>query len=95
MLETGILVFLGILGLAIKLPPRISLRLLAYPLWLDLGITAFVYTLHIGTYSGLMTAAVAGVAASFTISALRRVYGYVKQGRYYPGIIHIDPRRLI
>jgi hypothetical protein len=95
MLETGILVFLGLIGLAIKLPPKIALRLLAYPLSLDIGITLGIYVLHLGTFSGLMTAAVAGLAASFTISILRRIFGYVYQNRYYPGWYHISPRRLI
>jgi hypothetical protein len=95
MIETGLLVFLGLLGLAIKLPPAIGMRLLAFPLTLDLSITGAVYALHLGTFSGLMAAAVAGVAASFTISLLRRIFGYVYQDRYYPGLIYLKPERLV
>lgn len=95
MLETGILVFLGLLGLAIKLPRRIVFRALGYPVALDLSVTALVYVLHLGTFSGLMTAAVAGLFCSATISGMRWAFGYVKADRYYPGVFHINPRSLV
>lgn len=95
MLETGILVFLGIMGLAIKIPPKYGLRILAFPLAVDLIMTAFIYVLHFGTYSGLMTAAVAGVFCSMAISLLRYLFGYIYKDRYYPGRLFVNPKRLV
>ena len=94
-IESGVIIFLGMLLLALKLKPRTSLTLLGYPLALDLGVSVIAYILHWGTFSGVMAAAVAGLMCSGFTSAARYAFGYIKAGEYYPGKIwKLDPTKL-
>ena len=52
-IESGVIIFFGMLLLGIKLPRRISLKLLGYPLALDLGVSVLAYAMHYGTFSGI------------------------------------------
>jgi hypothetical protein len=56
-IESGVIIFFGMLLLGIKLPRRTSLKLLGRPLALDLGVSVLAYILHYGTFSGIMAAA--------------------------------------
>ena len=65
-IESGVIIFFGMLLLGIKLPRKTSLWLLGYPLYLDLTVSVVAYVLHYGTFSGIMAAAVAGLPTSGT-----------------------------
>ena len=94
-IESGAIIFLGLLFLALKLKPRTSLTLLGYPLALDLGVSALAFIMHYGTFSGVMSAAVAGLMCSGFTSFARYAFGYIKGGKYYPGKIwRIDTTKL-
>ena len=94
-IESGVIIFLGMLLLALKLKPRTSLTLLGYPLALDLGVSTLAFILHYGTFSGVMAAAVAGLMCSGFTSAARYAVGYIRDDKYYPGKIwRIDPTKL-
>ena len=94
-IESGVIIFLGMLLLALKLKPRTSLTLLGYPLALDLGVSALAFIMHYGTFSGVMAAAVAGLMCSGFTSAARYAVGYIKDGKYYPGKIwRLNPAKL-
>jgi hypothetical protein len=85
-IESGVIIFLGLLLLFVKLPRRIARRLLGRPLALDLAVSAAAYALHWGTFTGVMAAAVAGLMCSgFTIFA-RVLIGYRKGNTVVPGI---------
>ena len=86
-IESGVIIFLGMLLLGIKLPRRVSLKLLGNPLALDLSVSVLAYTMHYGTFSGIMAAAVAGLMCSGFTSAARYAFGYIKDKRYYKGRI--------
>lgn len=86
-IESGVIIFFGMLLLGIKLPRKTSLKLLGHPLALDLGISVLAYTLHYGTFSGIMAAAVAGLMCSGFTSCARYAFGYIKDNRYHPGKI--------
>lgn len=95
MIEYGILVFLGLVAVAIKLPPRIFLRVLGFPITTDLAVTSIVYATHGGTFSGLMVAAICGIATSLFTSGARWAVGYVERGVYFPGrLVKYDPETL-
>jgi hypothetical protein len=80
-IESGVIIFVGLLFLFIKLPRRIARRLLGRPLALDLTVRAVAYALHWGTFTGVMAAAVAGLMCSgFTIFA-RVLIGYRRATR--------------
>ena len=86
-IESGVIIFFGMLLLGIKLPRNVSLKLLGRPLALDLGISVLAYVLHYGTFSGIMAAAVAGLMCSGFTSCARYAFGYIEKGSYVPGRI--------
>jgi hypothetical protein len=51
-----------------------------------------VLIIHWGTFSGIMAATVAGLLTSLATSGLKRLIGCVRDGRYHPGLLNIDPR---
>ena len=86
-IESGIIIFFGMLLLGIKLPRRISLKLLGHPLALDLSVSVLAYIMHYGTFSGPMAAAVAGLMCSGFTSVARYAFGYIEGKRYHKGRI--------
>lgn len=90
-IESGAIIFAGLLGLFLKLPRKTTLKLLGRPLTMDFACSAVAYALHFGTFSGVMAAAVAGLMCSAMISIGRKIFGYIDGEYYYPGIIKWDP----
>ena len=86
-IESGVIIFFGMLLLGTKLPRRVSLKLLGRPLALDLGVSVLAYIMHYGTFSGVMAAAVAGLMCSGFTSCARYAFGYIEKGSYVPGRI--------
>ena len=86
-IESGVIIFLGMLLLGTKLPRNVSLKLLGRPLALDLGVSVLAYIMHYGTFSGIMAAAVAGLMCSGFTSVARYAFGYIEKGVYAPGRI--------
>lgn len=94
-IESGFIVFLGLVFMFIKLPPRISLKLLGSPLILDLSASILMLLVHWGTFSGVMAAATAGLLTSGFTTAARFAVGYIDKGKYYPGqLYHFDVQKL-
>ena len=85
--ESGIIIFLGMLLMGLKLRAKTSLRLLGYPLALDFGVSALAFAMHYGTFTGVMAAAVAGLMCSGFTTVARYAFGYIKDGKYHPGKI--------
>ena len=86
-IESGVIIFFGMLLLGIKLPRRTSLKLLGHPLALDLSVSVLAYVLHYGTFSGIMAAAVAGLMCSGFTSCARYAFGYIENKQYHKGRI--------
>lgn len=84
-IESGAIIFVGLLLLALKLPPKVSLRLLGRPFALDLSVSALAFLMHFGTFSGVMAAAVAGLMCSGFTALARWAFGYITKGVYTPG----------
>ncbi len=92
-IESGIIIFVGLLLLAIKLPLRISLRLLNHTGWVDLTASIIAYALHWGTFTGVMAAAVAGLMTSAFTSFARYLFGYIDgKNHYHPGQLDLRSR---
>ena len=92
-IESGIIIFAGLLLLFIKLPRRTGLKLLAYPLTLDLIASVLAYIIHWGTFSGVMAAAVAGLMTSGFTAGARWLFGWIdRRGLYHRGVIAIQLR---
>lgn len=88
-IESGMIIFIGMLLLAIKLPVHISLWLLGRPLAVDLTVAAIAYALHWGTFTGVMAAAVAGLMCSGFTSLARKMFGYIDKGAFVEGWVKI------
>lgn len=86
-IESGVIIFLGMLLLGLKLKAKTSLTLLGHPLALDFSVSALAFIMHYGTFSGVMAAAVAGLMCSGFTSLARYAIGYIKAGKYTPGKI--------
>ena len=86
-IESGVIIFLGMLLLGIKLPRKVSLKLLGRPLALDFGVSVLAYAMHYGTFSGIMAAAVAGLMCSGFTSVARYAFGYIEGKQYHKGRI--------
>jgi len=84
-IESGIIIFIGLLLLFIKLPHKTRLYLLGKPLALDLTVSVAAYILHWGTFTGVMAAAVAGLMCSGFTSLGRRAIGYTSKGVTHTG----------
>lgn len=94
-IESGVIIFLGMLLLGIKLKAKTSLTLLGHPLALDLSVSAVAFFLHYGTFTGAMSAATAGLMCSGFTTVARYAFGYIKAGKYYPGHIwRLDATKL-
>lgn len=94
-IESGIIIFIGLLFIAVKLPPKVALRLLNYPLWIDISVSVLAFVMHYGTFTGVMAAAVAGLMTSAFTTIARRLFGHINGKMYYPGMIKIDPKHLV
>jgi NhaP-type Na+/H+ or K+/H+ antiporter len=90
MLSTGFTIFLGIALILAKLPRRTMLRVLKHDLALDVAVSVITLLVHMGTFSGLMAATVAGLMTSLATSGLKRLVGYIDGDSYYPGRIRLD-----
>lgn len=89
-IESGIIIFVGLLLLFIKLPLKWSLVLLNYSLALDLAVSLVAYMLHWGTFTGVMAAAVAGLMCSGFTMVGRWLVGYIQAGKYIPGVVDMS-----
>lgn len=88
--DAGIIIFLGLIFIFMKLPKKFALKLLGRPLVLDIVVSVVAYVLHWGTFTGVMAAAFAGMMCSIFTTIARKLYGYIKNGRYYPGVIKVS-----
>jgi len=90
MLTTGLMVFLGVALILVKLPRRLMLKALHHDLALDLTVSALTLAVHWGTFSGVMAATVAGLMTSLMTSGAKRLFGHIEGTRYVPGRIRLD-----
>lgn len=85
MIESGLIVFIGVFLLLAKLPRRTMLRLLHYDVALDIVVSVVTLAIHWGTFSGIMAATVAGLLTSMATTVMKRLFGYIHGDLYRPG----------
>lgn len=88
-LTSGFIIFFGMLFVALKLERRTSLRLLGFPLTVDLAVSGLTLVLHWGTFSGVMAAAFAGLMTSVFTTVARWLVGYISGGTYHAGVFKV------
>ena len=91
-IESGVIVALGLIFAFWKCSWGTRMKMLSYPLTMDIAIFIVLNVLHSGTFSGVMVAAVGSLVCSAMISIGRKVYGYVDKRIYYPGMINVVKR---
>ena len=88
-IESGVIVALGLIFLFFKLSWKNRLRLLGFPLAMDLVTFVLLNWIHSGTFSGVMVAAVGALVCSALISIGRKTFGYIERGTYIPGRVNV------
>lgn len=84
-IESGVIVALGLIMLFFKLSWKARLRMLGYPLVMDAAVFVLLNWLHWGTFSGMMVAATGALVCSALISLGRKAVGYIAKGVYFSG----------
>jgi len=84
-IESGVLVFIGLVFLFIKVPRITALKLLGFLLTLDIAVSVLTLCVHWGTFSGVMAATVAGLMCSGFTSVARWMFGHIHRKKFHPG----------
>lgn len=76
-IESGVIVALGLIFTFFKLSWRTRLLMLGMPLAMDVGVFIGLNVIHWGTFSGVMVAATGALVCSALISIGRKTFGYI------------------
>lgn len=90
MIEMGLVVAFGFIATFMKLSWKWRMRMLSRPLLMDVICFVLLTTIHWGTFTGVMVAAVGALFLSITITAARKLFGYMEHGKYVPGRFNIE-----
>lgn len=72
MLEAGVLTAIGIIWILSRMNLK---RIAGYALFWDVGLTALLTFLFIGTYAGMVTGMMAGVLVSLFLTIVKKTAG--------------------
>lgn len=86
----GIVVGIGLLMTLVKMSWKWKMNTLSSPLLVDVIVFILLMLLHWGTFSGVMVATVGALFCSVTLSAARKLYGYIESGYYVPGVFDVS-----
>lgn len=92
MISTGLVVCLGLMMWFAKCSWRWRMRILSYPLAIDIAVFSFLTALHWGTFSGVMAATAGALMCSLLLSLGRRMFGYIEDRKYYRGFMDVHER---
>lgn len=88
-IESGVIVALGLILMFWKCSWKWRMKMLSYPLTMDIAIFIVLNYLHAGTFSGVMVAATGALVCSAMISLGRYVFGYTAKNKYFAGIFNV------
>ncbi len=91
-IESGVIVAVGLVFTFFKLSWKTRLKMLGRPLVMDLAVFILLNILHMGTFSGVMVAATGALITSALISLGRKCFGYIEGNAYYPGLSNVIDR---
>lgn len=94
-IESGVIVALGLLLTFWKCSWKIRMWMLSHPLVMDIGIFILLNLLHAGSFSGPIVAAVGALVCSAMISLGRWSFGYCVGRTYVPGHVANISSRLV
>ena len=93
-IESGLIVALGLLFMWFKCSWKKRIWMLSNPLAMDIFIFVLLNIIHWGTFSGVMVAATGSLICSGLITVGRKCVGHVDQRIYYPGIWTVNIEEL-
>lgn len=73
----------------LKLSWKWKLRVLSYPLTVDILVFLFLTIIHWGSFTGVGSATIGAMVVSLILSAGRWLVGYFEKGEYIPGRINV------
>lgn len=88
-IESGIIVALGLIFTFCKTSWKARMRMLSHPLAMDICVLVLLLVLHWGTFSGVMVATTGALICSGMISLGRWMFGYTVAGNYKPGVWNV------
>ena len=91
-IESGIIVALGLLFVFFKCSWKTKMKMLSFPLTMDIGIFVLLNAIHWGTFSGVMVAATGALICSGMLTLGRWMFGHVTKGKYYAGVWNVLPK---
>lgn len=92
-IESGLLTFAAIIAVMCKMPRNTLQKFLGYDYYIDMIASAIVVTAMYGTYSGMMTGAVATLALSIAMAVAKRIVGYQRYHRNEGWVVFIPAWR--
>lgn len=90
MIESGIIVCMGLVMWFIKTKWSTRMWILSHGLFIDIVVFVTLTALHWGTYTGVMAATVGALMCSILISLGRKVWGYNEKGKYIRGMYDVS-----
>ena len=90
-IESGFIVAAGLLLAFFKCSWKVRMKMLSFPLTMDIAVFIVLNVIHWGTFSGVMVASLGALICSGLISLGRYMFGHVDKGVYYPGVRNITP----
>ncbi len=92
-IESGVIVALGLLFTFFKCPWKARMWIISHPLWMDVIVFVVLNILHWGTFSGVMVAATGALITSGMISMGRYLYGHLAvidgEQKYFSGVFNV------
>ena len=88
-IESGVIVALGLLFTFFKLSWKKRLQMLGKPLLMDCAVFLVLNILHWGTFSGVMVAATGAMITSGMLTLGRWAVGYIDNNRYFSGVLNV------
>jgi hypothetical protein len=88
---TGLFIALGLIVTFSKLGWKWRMRMLSYPVLIDVAVFVFLTLVHWGTFSGVMGATIGAFIVSLMLSLARCVFGYCEGKTYHRGWIDVYP----
>lgn len=94
MIFWGFVVWLGIWVILRDFKPVTRAKLMGNPLLMHVIVMGSGMWLHGGSAQGAMAAIFSGVVSAVYVAYQRKMNGYIKGGRWYPGVNNrTDPRK--
>jgi hypothetical protein len=89
-IETGSLVFFSLIIMFFWFKMSTRLWLFGHPVVIEIPFAIFAYSLHYGTFSGMMAAGVAAAMCFCFMRAGRMLVGYINKTGYHPGVFTVQ-----